>query len=90
MIDTQTGDLLAVIRDAIDVPFPATDAARPAYLELCRDRGAAARSALDYALATGDLARATDLADEAIAAHPVNYPIDARWSARGMDAAVTG
>lgn len=89
MIDTQTGDLLAVVRDALAVPYPGTTAGRTAYLELCRDRGDAARAALDHVLNTGDFDQAVAMVDQALAMYPVTYPTDARWSPRGMDAAVT-
>lgn len=73
MIDTNTGDLLAAVRDALAVPFPARPEAWAAYLELARDRATTTRRAVDHAIATGDLARAVDLIDEAIAGSPVTY-----------------
>ncbi len=76
MADITVDHLLTAIRDALTIPQPATPEARPAYLELARDRAAAVRYSVDHAIATGDIDHATDLIDGAVADLPVAYPTE--------------
>ncbi|MFV2198175.1 hypothetical protein [Nocardiopsis sp. LOL_012] len=73
MIDITTSDLFAAVRDALDVPPPGRPEAHLPYLELVRDRGAAARRALAYAADSGDLVGAVDMVDGALSRLPVAY-----------------
>ena len=90
MADIAVGHLLSAIHDVLTLPRPATPKARLAYLELTWDRSAAVRRAVDHARTravdhartTGDLARATDLIDEAIQDLPVAY---SAWAPPGVE-----
>ncbi|WP_017602382.1 hypothetical protein [Nocardiopsis lucentensis] len=73
MIDTDMGDLLASIRDALTLPAATTDTGRADRDALERTRADAVRQAVDYVAGTGDLTGAVDLLDNAIAASPITY-----------------
>jgi hypothetical protein len=73
MIDTDTADLLAAIRDALQVPPAATEWGQRRRAGVLNARADAVRRAVDHAASTGDLARATDMVDEAMHEHPASY-----------------
>ncbi|MFV2195101.1 hypothetical protein [Nocardiopsis sp. LOL_012] len=73
MIDITTSDLFAAVRDVLDVPPPGGADGHLPYLELVRDRGAAARRALAYAADSGDLVGAVDMVEGALSRLPVSY-----------------
>lgn len=72
-------DLLAAIRDALDVPLadrPVDDAARA---ELLTRRASDTRVVVELLLTHGDIARSAERLREWTAEHPVTYPT---WQAR--------
>ncbi|OPG03048.1 hypothetical protein B1R27_29965 [Streptomyces sp. GKU 895] len=76
--------LLAAVRDALDVPLadrPVDDAVRA---ELLTRRAADTRVVLELLLQHGDVARSTERLREWAAEHPVTY---ATWQARTEQAA---
>ncbi|WP_028648051.1 hypothetical protein [Nocardiopsis sp. CNT312] len=78
MIDITASDLLAAVRDALDVPPPGGADGHLPYLELVRERGAAARRALGCAADSGDLLGALDMVDGALSRLPVAYTTGAQ------------
>ncbi|WP_036553536.1 hypothetical protein [Nocardiopsis sp. CNT312] len=86
MIDITTDDLLAAVRDALDVSPPGGADGHLPYLELVRDRGAVACRALGYAAASGDLVGALDMVDGALSRLPVAYATSPRPSGKPQPA----